>query len=87
MKRLLALLLSGLPILAAAEDYQSTLLVQTGTLRESDLIVRTVTDLESNKICLAFYVRTLGTSPVMSCYDARGGPPVPDPPDRPLQKG
>jgi hypothetical protein len=73
MKRLLALLLSGLPILAAAEDYQSTLLVQTGTLRESDLIVRTVTDLESNKICLAFYVRTLGTSPVMSCYDTRGG--------------
>jgi len=73
MKRLLALLLSGLPILAAAEDYQSTLLVQTGTLRESDLIVRTVTDLESNKICLAFYIRTTGTSPTMSCYDSHSG--------------
>lgn len=67
------MLLSCLPVLAAAEDYQSTMLVQTGTLRESDLIVRTVTDLESNKICLAFYVRTMGTSPVMSCYDTRGG--------------
>jgi hypothetical protein len=73
MKRLLALLFLALPMLAGAEDYQSTLLVQTGTLRESDLIVRTVTDLESNKICLAFYVRTMGTSPVMSCYDTKGG--------------
>jgi len=73
MKRLLALLLLGLPLITPAEEYQSTLLVQTGTLRESDLIVRTVTDLESNKICLAFYVRTTGTSPVMSCYDTRGG--------------
>jgi hypothetical protein len=73
MKSLLALLLFGLPLLAAAEEYQSTLLVQTGTLRESDLIVRTVTDLETNKICLAFYVRTTGTSPVMSCYDTQGG--------------
>ena len=73
MKRLLALLLLGLPLIAPAEEYQSTLLVQTGSLRESDLIVRTVTDLESNKICLAFYVRTTGTSPVMSCYDIQGG--------------
>jgi hypothetical protein len=73
MKSLLALLFLGLPLIASAEEYQSTLLVQTGTLRESDLIVRTVTDLESNKICLAFYVRTTGTSPVMSCYDTRGG--------------
>ena len=66
MKRLLACLLLGLPLVSMAEDYQSTLLVQTGTLKESDLIVRTVTDLESDKICLAFYVRTTGTSPVMS---------------------
>ena len=73
MKKLLAYLLLGLPLIAMAEDYQSTLLVQTGTLRESDLIVRTVTDLDSEKTCLAFYVRTAGTSPVMSCYDARGG--------------
>jgi hypothetical protein len=42
-------------------------------MRESDLIVRTVTDLESSKICLAFYIRTTGTSPVMNCYDAVGG--------------
>jgi hypothetical protein len=73
MKRLIGLLLLGLPLVSLAEDYQTTLLVQTGTLRESDLIVRTVTDLESNKICLAFYVRTTGTSPSMSCYDTKGG--------------
>jgi hypothetical protein len=42
-------------------------------LRESDLIVRTITDLEDSKICLAFYVRTTGTSPVMSCYQATSG--------------
>jgi hypothetical protein len=73
MKRLLILLLIGLPLTSLAADYQSTLLVQTGKLRESDLIVRTVTDLEDNKICLAFYVRTTGTSPVMSCYAATSG--------------
>ena len=73
MKKLLALLLTGLPLMCMAADYQSTLLVQTGKLRESDLIVRTVTDLEDNKICLAFYVRTTGTSPVMSCYAATSG--------------
>jgi hypothetical protein len=73
MKKLLALLLTGLPLVCMAADYQSTLLVQTGKLRESDLIVRTVTDLEDNKICLAFYVRTTGTSPVMSCYAATSG--------------
>ena len=38
-------------------------------MRESDLIIRTISDLESNKICLAFYIRTTGTSPVLSCYD------------------
>lgn len=42
-------------------------------MRESDLIVRTITDLESDKICLAFYIRTIGTSPVMYCYDAETG--------------
>ena len=73
MKKLLTLLLIGLPLMCMAADYQSTLLVQTGKLRESDLIVRTVTDLEDNKICLAFYVRTTGTSPVMSCYAATSG--------------
>jgi hypothetical protein len=73
MKRLLVFLLMGLPLTCLAADYQSTLLVQTGKLRESDLIVRTVTDLEDNKICLAFYVRTTGTSPVMSCYAATSG--------------
>ena len=73
MKRLLAVLLIGLPFACMAEDYQSTLLVQTGKLTESDLIVRTVTDLEDNKICLTFYIRTSGTSPVMSCYDSKAG--------------
>ena len=73
MKRWLAGVLSALPMLATGADYQSTLLVQTGKLTESDLIVRTVTDLESSRICLAFYVRTVGTSPVMTCFDARAG--------------
>ncbi len=73
MKRYLILLALGLPMLGRAGDYQSTLLVQTGELRESDLIVRTVSDLESNRICLAFYVRTTGTSPSMTCYDVVSG--------------
>ncbi|MEN8108857.1 MAG: hypothetical protein ABFS22_12750 [Pseudomonadota bacterium] len=73
MKKLLVLLLLGLPLVGLAEDYQSTLLVQTGILRESDLIVRTVSDLESSKTCLTFYISTSGTSPVMTCYDARSG--------------
>jgi len=63
----------GLAFTCQADTYQSTLLVQTGLLRESDLIVRTITDLESSRICLAFYIRTTGTSPVMNCYDAVSG--------------
>jgi hypothetical protein len=73
MKKVMFLLVLMLPLVSQAGDYESTLLVQTGQLRESDLIVRTVSDLESNKICLAFYVRTIGTSPVMNCYDAISG--------------
>jgi len=63
----------SLPLICQADSYQSTLLVQTGEMREGDLIVRTVTDLESSRICLAFYIRTTGTSPVMNCYDAVSG--------------
>jgi hypothetical protein len=73
MKKFIIFLVMSLPLVCLAEAYQSTLLVQTGKLRESDLIVRTVTDLESHKICQAFYVRTTGTSPVISCYDAVSG--------------
>jgi hypothetical protein len=73
MKKLLILLILVLPFMCQAEAYQSTLLVQTGQMREGDLIVRTITDLESNNICLAFYIRTTGTSPVMSCYGAVSG--------------
>ena len=73
MKRLLFILMIGLPLVSIASDYQSTLLVQTGKLRESDLIVRTISDLESQKICLTFYIRTTGTSPAMICYDALKG--------------
>jgi hypothetical protein len=73
MKKMLVLLLLGLSFACQAADYESTMLVQTGKLRESDLIVRTVTDLESGKICLAFYISTTGTSPVISCYEARQG--------------
>jgi hypothetical protein len=73
MKRFLFLLALAYPLLGQAGDYQSTMLVQTGQLRESDLIVRTISDLESNRICLAFYVRTTGTSPTMTCYDVASG--------------
>ena len=73
MKRIIASLLVGLPLFVTAAEYESTLLVQTGKLRESDLIIRTISDLESNKICLAFYVRTKGTSSMITCYDAVGG--------------
>jgi hypothetical protein len=73
MKKLIIFLALGWPLVCLAEAYQSTLLVQTGKLRESDLIIRTITDLESSKICLAFYIRTTGTSPVMSCYKAVSG--------------
>ena len=69
MKRLLAILALGLPLMALAGEYKTSLVVQTGELRESDLIVRNITDLNSKKTCLAFYVRTTGTSPVMFCYD------------------
>lgn len=73
MKRLYIFMILSLPLICQADAYQSTLLVQTGQMRESDLIVRTVTDLESSRICLAFYIRTTGTSPVMNCYDAVSG--------------
>lgn len=73
MRGSVASLLLALPLLCSAAEYESTLLVQTGKLRESDLIVRTISDLQSNKICLAFYVRTAGTSSVMTCYDAVSG--------------
>jgi hypothetical protein len=73
MKKLFILMILSLPLICQADAYQSTLLVQTGQMRESDLIVRTVTDLESSRICLAFYIRTTGTSPVMNCYDAVSG--------------
>jgi len=73
MKKLFMLVTLWLPFICLAEAYQSTLLVQTGQMRESDLIVRTVTDLESGHICLTFYIRTVGTSPAMSCYEAGSG--------------
>ena len=72
MKRLLSTLALLVPVLAAAGDYSSQLVVQTGLLRESDLVVRNVTDLVSKKTCLAFYIRTAGTSSVIDCYDVVG---------------
>ena len=45
MKNLYIFLILSLPLICQADAYQSTLLVQTGQMRESDLIVRTVTDL------------------------------------------
>ncbi|MEN8130465.1 MAG: hypothetical protein ABFS45_09800 [Pseudomonadota bacterium] len=73
MNRLFILLVFAIPMVSLAGENQSSLVVQTGKWRESDLVVRTLMDLESNKICLTFYVRTIGTSPVISCYDAVSG--------------
>ena len=73
MKLLLTVLLVGWFGLAQAGEYKSSLLVQTGEMRESDLIVRNITDLDSKKTCLAFYIRTSGTSPIINCYDAVSG--------------
>jgi hypothetical protein len=73
MKKLLVGFLALLtPLLSQAGEYSSQLVVQTGMLRESDLVVRNVTDLISKKTCLAFYIRTAGTSSVIDCYDVLG---------------
>jgi len=73
MKKLfLGFLALLVPVFANAGDYTSQLVVQTGLLRESDLVVRNVTDLISKKTCLAFYIRTAGTSSVIDCYDVIG---------------
>ncbi|MCB2263563.1 MAG: hypothetical protein LGR52_11630 [Candidatus Thiosymbion ectosymbiont of Robbea hypermnestra] len=69
MKRLIGLFACLAPLFAAAGEFSSTLVVQTGFLREGDLIVRNITDLEARKTCMTFYVRTAGTSPVTDCYD------------------
>lgn len=73
MKRSMLAFLLGLPLAAWGGEFESTLLVQTGKLRESDLIVRAIADLESNKVCLGFYIRTPGTSSSMACYDTDSG--------------
>ena len=73
MKKILAVLACSLPLLAHGGEYKSSLLVQTGEMRESDLIIRNITDLNSHQTCLAFYVRTTGTSPVIKCYNAVSG--------------
>jgi catabolite regulation protein CreA len=71
-KLLISFLALLLPVLSQAGDYSSQLVVQTGLLRESDLVVRNITDLVSKKTCLAFYIRTAGTSSVIDCYDVVG---------------
>ncbi|MCP3868456.1 MAG: hypothetical protein GY703_10235 [Gammaproteobacteria bacterium] len=73
MKTLLVLLLIFTALVTKAGEFTSSLLVQTGQMRESDLIIRVVTDLDAKKTCLAFYIRTSGTSPVVYCYDATSG--------------
>ncbi|HEB96860.1 MAG TPA: hypothetical protein ENI96_10580 [Sedimenticola thiotaurini] len=62
-----------LPLLLQAGEYKSSLLVQTGEMKEHNLVVRNITDLGSNRTCLAFYVQTKGTSPVVRCYHAAEG--------------
>jgi hypothetical protein len=73
MKKWLALLAFGLTMTAQAGKYESSMVVQTGQMRESDLIVRNITDLTKHQTCLTFYIRTSGTSPVTYCYDAVSG--------------
>jgi hypothetical protein len=72
MKRLIGLLTCLVPLVSAAGEFSSTLVVQTGFLREGDLIVRNITDLVSKKTCLTFYIGTAGTSPITDCYDVVG---------------
>lgn len=72
MRRLLPAVLLAVPLAVQAEDFQPSLVIETGVLRESDLVVRNLTDLNSRKTCMAFYVRTAGTSPVLTCYDVLG---------------
>ncbi|MBL3589979.1 MAG: hypothetical protein JMN24_09335 [gamma proteobacterium endosymbiont of Lamellibrachia anaximandri] len=73
MKILLALMAFSLSFFAQAGKFEPSLVVQTGQMRESDLIVRNITDLTSKKTCLTFYIRTSGTSPITHCYDAVSG--------------
>ena len=73
MKRLFVLQAFCLTLVSHAGEFKSTLLVQTGEMSEHDLIVRNITDLGSNKTCLAFYVKTSGTSPIIRCYPAAAG--------------
>ena len=73
MKKFLALLAFCLPLLSHAGKFEPSLVVQTGQMRESDLIVRNITDLTNKKTCLTFYIRTSGTSPMTHCYDAVSG--------------
>ncbi|MCP4285451.1 MAG: hypothetical protein GY792_13505 [Gammaproteobacteria bacterium] len=73
MKRWIALLMLALPLASLAGEYEQSLLVETGKIREGDLQVRNVTDLGSSMTCLAFYIRTSGTSPIIYCYPAASG--------------
>jgi hypothetical protein len=72
MKRLISLFACLAPLFAVGGEFSSTLVVQTGFLREGDLIVRNITDLVSKKTCMTFYIRTAGTSPITDCYDVVG---------------
>jgi hypothetical protein len=72
MKSLLRLLLMALPLAAQAGEFRQSLVIETGVLTESDLIVRNITDLNARKTCMVFYIRTSGTSPTVTCYDVLG---------------
>jgi hypothetical protein len=73
MRRLLLpVLMFALPWVSLAGDFKESLVIETGVLRESDLIVRNITDLNSRKTCMAFYIRTAGTRPMLTCYDVQG---------------
>ena len=67
------MLLGLVPFLSLAGEFEPSLVVQTGKMQEGDLMVRNITDLAARKSCLAFYIRTSGTSPVIECYEASSG--------------
>jgi hypothetical protein len=48
-------------------------MLQTGYMREGDLIVRKIVDQSNRKACLVTYVSTEGTSPHLYCFDETTG--------------
>jgi hypothetical protein len=65
-------LLLAIPLATQAADFRQSIVIETGVMKESDLVVRNITDLNHRKTCMVFYIRTSGTSPSVTCYDVAG---------------